>query len=311
MKSIRIATRASRLALAQAEIVRRLLQQARTGLEVTLVKVTTRGDSSKSAFLQKAGATGFFTSEVERAVLDGRADIAVHSLKDLPTAQPEGLVVAAVPKRENCADAVVAKKNVASLYDLPAGATVGTSSLRRIAQIRHLRPELKTVPLRGNIETRIHKVRTGRVDAAVVAYAGLFRLGFADSVSAVLEPGEFLPAPGQGALAVQTRADDDEINEFVRGLDDESSRIAVEAERQVLRAVGGGCSVPLGVWARIESDALRINAMIAALDGKSLYRSSGSCDIGRRGECAGRVAAELLSAGGREILENIRSDADK
>lgn len=303
---LRIATRASKLALAQADIVRRSLEEAATGVQFSIVKVSTRGDRDKSDFLYKSQSVGFFTSEVEHAILSERADIAVHSLKDLPTTSPQELLVGAVMKREAVADALLSSGKVRSIEDLPVGAVVGTSSLRRIAQLKHLRADLKCVPLRGNVETRVRKVLSGEVDAAVVACAGLHRLGLADKISAVLDPEEFLTAPGQGALAVQIRTDDAELHQFVCRLDDEPTRLATDAERCVLAAMHGGCSIPLGAYARLEDNTLVIDAMIADIEGRNLIRRRSSSTFDESRTCAVKLAQELLEAGGREILDQIR-----
>jgi len=307
MKPIKIASRASKLALAQTDIVKSSLKKLFPSIEISIVTVSTKGDRDKADFLHKSQSVGFFTSEVENAILDGRADLAVHSLKDLPTAPAPELVIAAIPKRQSPADALVASEKVASIDDLPAGATVGTSSIRRIAQLRHIRDDLKCVPLRGNVETRVRKVTTGQVDAVVVACAGLNRLGLADKISAVLRPEEFLTAPGQGALAVQVRAKDTELAELVSKLDDEPTRIETQAERLVLAAMHGGCSIPLGVYARITGDHLTIDAMIADIDGKNLIKRSGSSPVSQSRDCAQKLVEELLEAGGREILDQIRN----
>ncbi len=307
MRHIRIASRASKLALIQANYIRNLLQDIYGNIEVSIVEVSTKGDRDRSDFLHKSESVGFFTSEVEKAILDGTADIAVHSLKDLPTTPAEGLVVAAIPKRESPADALVASGQVSSIKDLPPSATVGTSSLRRIAQLKRQRSDLQCVPLRGNVETRVSKVDTGQIDAAVVACAGLNRLGLAEKISAVLPLKDFIPAPAQGALAVQTRADDTELVELLSGLDDKPTRIAVEAERTVLAATQGGCSIPLGVYAHIEGDCLTIDAMISDVEGQKYIERSQTSRIDDANTCAEKLAEELLNAGGKKILEKIRN----
>jgi len=257
MKPIRIASRGGKLALVQSNYIRSRLEELSGEVDVSIVKISTRGDRDKSDFLNKPDSIGYFTSEVENALLDGRADVAVHSLKDLPTTYTDGLTVAAIPARETVADALITRRRrAASLADLPAGATVGTSSLRRIAQVRLLRDDLKCVPLRGNVETRLAKVARGEVDAAIVACAGLHRLGLADKISAILPPEEFLPPPAQGALAVQIRADDTELAELVAKLDDRDARITAETERRILASMHGGCSIPLGSTAIISLSTL-------------------------------------------------------
>jgi hydroxymethylbilane synthase len=307
MRHVRIASRASKLALVQSNYIGELLQNLSRGVKISIVEVSTKGDRDKSDFLYKSESIGFFTSEVENALLDGRADIAVHSLKDLPTTPAPGLIIGAIPKRESPADALVASVSIASIEDLPAGATVGTSSLRRISQLKHQRRDLKCVPLRGNVETRIGKVLSGQIDAAVVACAGLNRLGLAEKISAILSPQDFIPAPAQGALAVQIRADDSELVELLGQLDDGQSRIAVEAERVVLAALQGGCSIPLGVYAHIVDDTITIDAMISDLEGKEYIRRSKTDSLNNVETSAKKLAEELLAAGGQKILEQIRN----
>ncbi|MHC4242915.1 MAG: hydroxymethylbilane synthase [Planctomycetota bacterium] len=307
MRPLKIASRASKLALVQSNYICNLLKNLSSNIEISIIEISTKGDRDKSDFLYKTDSMGFFTSEVENALLDGRADLAVHSLKDLPTACTEGLVVAAIPKRESLADALIASSQVASIAALPAGAIVGTSSLRRIAQLRKLRDDIKCVPLRGNVETRISKVATGKVDAAVIACAGLNRLGLADKISAILPPQEFLPAPAQGALAVQIRTDDNELGELVLKLDDKQSRIAVEAERAILSSMHGGCSIPLGVYSQISGDNMIIDAVISDVKGDKYIKRSINGHINQANVFAEKLAQELLTSGGREILDQIRN----
>jgi hydroxymethylbilane synthase len=307
MRSLKIASRASKLALVQSNYIRNLLEKLSGHVEISIVEISTKGDRDKSDFLYKSDSMGFFTSEVENSLLDGRADLAVHSLKDLPTACTKGLVVAAIPKRESVADALIASSQASSVAALPAGATVGTSSLRRIAQLRRLRDDIKCVPLRGNVETRVSKVASGKVDAAVIACAGLNRLGLADKISSILPPQEFLPAPAQGALAVQIRTDDNELAELVSKLDDKKSRIAVEAERAILSSMHGGCSIPLGVYSQISGDNMIIDAVISDVEGDKYIKRSKTANIDEAKSCAEELAQELLTAGGREILDQIRN----
>jgi len=310
MRSFRIASRGSKLALVQSNYICNLLQTVSEQIEVSIIKISTKGDRDKSDFLYKTNSIGFFTSEVENALLDGRADIAVHSLKDLPTACTEGLIVAAIPKRESVADALISSSGVSSIAKLPAGATVGTSSLRRIAQLRRLIKDVKCVPLRGNVETRVSKVAAGKVDAAVIACAGLNRLGLSDKISLILPPKDFLPAPAQGALAVQIRDDDNELAEVVSKLDDENTRIAVEAERRILSSMHGGCSIPLGVYSEISGDNITMDAVISDLEGDIYIKRSMTDHLNKADACAEKLAQELLEAGGREILEKIRNSRD-
>jgi hydroxymethylbilane synthase len=306
MRHIRIASRASKLALAQVELIRKMLESLCPGIETSIVKISTKGDRDKSDFLYKSEAMGFFTSEVEKALLDGRADLAVHSLKDLPTALTPGLIVAAIPKRESPADALIAKNKVASIQDLPAGATIGTSSLRRIAQLYLLRKDIKCVPLRGNVETRVRKVMQGHVDAIVIACAGLNRLGLSDKISTILSPKDFIPAPAQGALAVQIRADDSELADLVTQIDDKNSRIAAETERYVLEMMHGGCSIPLGVYSQIKNDEITVDAIISDIEGKKYVRKTIIAPLDEAKKVAKKLAVAILDDGGQEILNQIR-----
>lgn len=310
MRQIRIATRGSRLAMAQSEYIKSRLAEVALGTDVVLVPISTRGDRDTSEFLYKSESVGFFTSEVEAALLDRRADVAVHSFKDLPTASTEGLLVAAVPRRESTADVVVARGKLQSVADLPEGATVGTSSLRRIGQLKHLRPDLNCVPLRGNVETRAAKVESGQIDAAILAEAGLRRLGLTDKISLVLDNRAFPTAPAQGALAVEIRADDATLARVVGQLDDPDTRTAAQAERGILAAMRGGCSIPLGVWSEIVDDIITLEATISDVDGRQCIRRGGSAQVRDAADLAIRVARELLEAGGRQILDRIRREKD-
>ncbi len=310
MKPIRIASRSSKLAMAQTHMMKNALEKLSPGLEVSVVPVSTTGDRDRSDFLYKSQVQGLFTSEVENALLDRRADVAVHSLKDLPTSGSPDLMVAAMPPRESAADVLVAGEGISDLNALPAGATVGTSSLRRIAQIKRARPDLCCVPLRGNVESRIGKVTKGDVDAAVMAHAGINRLGLTDHISAVLPLDRFLPAPAQGVLAVQVRGDDIEVRDLVAQLDDTSARAAASAEREVLAALHGGCSIPLGVYASLAGDTMRLDAMIADMEGQDYIRHTLSAPLSEASVSAHQLAQHLLSRGGQAILDAIRHNGD-
>jgi hydroxymethylbilane synthase len=281
------------------------LSTACPNVSITIVEVSTKGDRDKSDFLYAVGSVGFFTTEVERVLLEGRADVAVHSLKDLPTAITEGLTIAAIPTRQAVNDVVVASAPIASLNDLPKGAVVGTSSLRRITQLKRLRPDLDCQPLRGNVETRLRKVREGQYDAIVLAQAGLNRLGLQDGHRLVLEPTEFIPAPGQGALAVQTRSDDTELRQLVSRLEDPNARLTAETERRILAGLHGGCSIPLGVHARIDGQTIHIYTILCDLSGQCVQKSL-SCAVEDAGENADNLTQEILNNGGREILKTLR-----
>ncbi len=252
-----IATRESRLALWQAEHVKALLIQR--GHTVTLLGMTTKGDQILDRSLSKVGGKGLFVKELEVALEEGRADIAVHSLKDVPMELPEGFALACVMEREDPRDALVSNR-YASLADLPQGAVVGTSSLRRVVLLRSLRPDLKIEPLRGNLDTRLRKLDDGHYDAIVLAAAGLKRLGLGERIRAEFEPADMLPAAGQGALGIEVRADRADLMEALAPLSHQSTWLAVAAERAVSRAMGGSCSMPLAAFATFSGEYLQINA---------------------------------------------------
>jgi len=255
--TITIATRESRLALWQAEHVKTLLEQL--GHRVSLLGMTTQGDQILDRSLSKVGGKGLFVKELEVALEEGRADLAVHSLKDVPMELPEGFVLACVMEREDPRDAFVSSR-YASLEALPQGAVVGTSSLRRMALLRARRPDLKIEPLRGNLDTRLRKLDEGQYDGIVLAAAGLKRLGLGDRIREVFEPGVMLPAAGQGALGIEVRSDRQEVIDALATLAHQTSWLAVSAERAVSRAMGGSCSMPLAAFATLSGDTLSIDA---------------------------------------------------
>jgi hydroxymethylbilane synthase len=274
-------------------------QLTSAGHECRIEIIKTTGDKITDVPLAKVGTKGLFTKEIEEALLDGRADLAVHSLKDLPTELPEGLVLAAVPEREDPRDAIVGKK----LADLPLGAKVGTSSLRRAAQLRQLRPDLQVESVRGNLDTRLRKLDEGQYDAILLAAAGLRRLGWGDRIAEVLSPDQMCPAVGQGALAIETRAG------FggVAVLDHADTHIAVMAERGVLGALGGGCQVPIGAYATVSEGRVHLMAIVAAPDGTQVVRAEAEGAVSEASQIGARVAAELLERGARQILEAVYS----
>lgn len=306
MKDIRIATRASKLALIQANYIKQCLTRHAPGTAISVVHISTKGDKNKSDFLYKAESVGFFTSEVENAVLSGQADLAVHSLKDLPTAITPGLIISAIPPREQVADVVIAARHVSSINELPPNAVVGTSSLRRIRQLKGMRPDLDCQPLRGNVESRIRRVDEGQLDAIVIAQAGVNRLEMSDKVTFVLSPEDFVPAPGQGALAVQTRKDDPELCRLAAQLDDAGARLTAQTERHILAGLHGGCSIPLGVYARIEHKTIHIHAVLCSVSDDRQIRKSVSCPIDQAVQTADILVKQILNEGGREILQEIQ-----
>jgi hydroxymethylbilane synthase len=291
--ALRLGTRRSLMARTQSGQVAQMIT-ARTGLRVDLVGVTTFGDVS-SADLASIGGTGVFVNALRERLLAGEIDLAVHSLKDLPTAQPEGVVIAAVPPRDDPRDALAARGG-AKLADLPPGARVGTGSTRRVGQLRALRRDLECVPLRGNADSRLAKVAGGDLDAVVLAYAGLVRIGRRDAVTQIFELDEMLPAPGQGALAVECRADDTDLIAGLGTIDDAATRAAVTAERSVLAALEAGCSAPVGAYAA-GTDVLHLDAVVLATDGTRGVRlsRSGPADMAR--QIGTQLAADLLARG--------------
>jgi len=308
-QTIVIGSRGSKLALWQSEWVRARLGEMRPDADVRIEIFKTSGDVMLDVPLAVIGGKGVFTKELEEALLDGRIDLAVHSLKDLPTILPEGLHVAAVTEREDPRDALVlradADEKFGTLRDLPEGATVGTSSLRRTAQLKHLRPDVQVRDLRGNVDTRLRKLDSGDYDAVILAAAGLRRLGFAGRISAAVAVGEMLPAVGQGALGLETRAGDEETNEVVRLLEHEPTRAACTAERALLRALGGGCQVPIAAHATHADGRLRLEALVASVGGERVIRDTldGRPDEAER--VGGKLAAILLERGADALLAEL------
>jgi hydroxymethylbilane synthase len=281
------------MAMTQSAQVARMLS-ARTGCLVELVGYTTVGDASKEELAQ-IGGTGVFVTELRRRLMNGDIDFAVHSLKDLPASQDPDLLLAAIPPRDDPRDALAARGG-AKLADLPAAARIGTGSPRRAAQLMLLRPDLQPVPVRGNAGTRLAKIDSGHVDAVVLAYAGLARIGRLDAVSQVFEPDEMMPAPGQGALAAECLASRPELADLLGQIDDQVSHAATEAERSLLAALQAGCSAPIGAYAAGTS-VLRLDAVVAAPDGEQALRASASGPASQAAQIGREVAAELLERG--------------
>jgi len=306
--ALRLGTRRSALALTQSTIVADLLR-GRLGRDVELVEIATEGDTS-AAPLAQLGGTGVFVSALRDALLDGRVDLAVHSLKDLPTAPYDGIALAAVPDREDPRDVVVARDGL-TLGELPAGSTIGTGSPRRAAQLHALGLGLDVLDIRGNVDTRIGKVHTGDYDAVVLARAGLARLGRLDEATEVLDPLQLLPAPGQGALAVECRADDADLVATLATLEDPRSRAAVDAERAVLATLEGGCSAPIGALAEVvegeDGDELWVRAVALSRDGALTVRMSASGDPADAVGVGTRLAREMLADGAAELDQHLTS----
>lgn len=304
MAAVVIGTRGSALARRQTALVIELLRAAWSGLECEERQIVTSGDRTQQSGepLPEIGGKGLFTAELEQGLRDGELDLAVHSLKDLPTEDPEGVAVGAVCLREDVRDCLVSRAEVL-LAELPAGAVVGTSSLRRTAQLRALRPDLELRSIRGNVDTRIRKVSDGEFDAAVLAAAGLRRLGLEREVSDWLPPETMLPAPGQGALAVQCRSEDEDVLELLKAIDDPEARAATTAERAFLRELGGGCAAPVAAYGRPNGGQVELEGLVASPDGQTVVRVSGKGEPEAVGE---RLAREALEAGADRILRDIR-----
>lgn len=301
---LKIGTRGSALARWQSGWVADRLRALHPGLTVELVEVRTQGDRDRNSPLAQIGGTGLFTKEIQRALLDGEVDAAVHSLKDLPTQRVPGLVLAAVPPREDLADALIAPVHQ-SLDALPAGATVGTGSPRRRAQLLYLRPDLRVESIRGNVETRLKMA--GRLDAVVLAMAGLNRLGLEGSVTERLAPPRFLPAVGQGALGLECRDDDRRTAEALAILDDPTTHRAVKAERAALAELEGGCVIPLGAWGRESSPGrLALDVAVWDVDGRESLRSSAEGPTDEPERLGIRVAQDLRNLGAERLLRPAR-----
>lgn len=301
---ITIGTRGSQLALWQSNWVKGQIERHRPGIEVEIKVISTKGDRVLDVSLPKLGeqGKGLFTRELEDAIFERRADLAVHSLKDLPTELPTGLHIGAICEREDVRDALVARDPIGSFSQLPERAVVGTSSLRRQAQLWIARPDLVIEPVRGNVDTRLRKLDEGLFDAIVLAAAGLNRLGRADRITEHLSEDLVLPAVGQGALAIETRADDVAINSIVLALDHEPTRLACRAERAFLKGLGGGCLVPIAAHATIASGVMTLNGLVASPDGSEVLRDrlgGSSQDAEQIGQ---RLAEEMLSRGAEKIL---------
>ena len=294
---LRIGTRGSRLALAQAEEIRRRL--ADTGVEAELVPMVTSGDRGAPISASPSGLKGLFVAEIAGALRDGDVDLAVHSAKDLPAEEEDDLVITAVPERASPLDVLVTRDG-----ELRPGAVVGTSSLRRQAQILRWRSDVLLKDLRGNVDTRLSKLEEGEVDAVILAAAGLLRLGIVPEHAAPMSVAEMVPAPGQGCLALQARTSDDETRSALSALDDPESRVALEAERAVMHKLGGGCALPLGAFAAVQDHRVKLIAIVASPEGARLVRAE--VEAVTAAEAAERAAAELFAGGAGEILAAVR-----
>jgi len=310
MKHLVLGSRGSKLALWQTEYVASQLKKAVPGLEVEIKTIKTKGDKILDVALSRIGDKGLFVKEIEKELLNGSIDMAVHSMKDLPSELSPGLMIGAVLKRENSQDVLISRLGL-KLQDLPEGAVIGTSSLRRIAQLRALRPDIRTVDIRGNVETRIRKMQEEKMDGIVLAYAGVKRLGFEELISDYLPHKLVLPAVGQGAIAVEIRAGDSENNKLAQKINHENSFLAIQAERSFLRILQGGCQVPIGCYAYIEEGNLVIEGLIASLDGQRVFRGINKGSIRQAEQIGRQLAKELLHNGADKVLDEIREAGDK
>ncbi len=304
MRKITIATRGSKLALWQANHISDLLRNEYPGIEVQLLKIKTKGDKILDVPLAKVGGKGLFVKEIEEALLAKKADLAVHSMKDVPTELPEGLEVGIIPPREADTDSLLSVK-YDSLKDLPIGAVVGTSSLRRQSQLLTLRSDLKIKSLRGNLDTRVGKLLAGEFDAIVVATAGMNRLNLTAPKSEVLGPPHFLPAVAQGALGIEYRIEDTEIQDILAFLHDEDTARQVRAERGFLTGLDGGCQVPIAAWSVLEGDKIKLTGFVADIDGSSPIRLEKTGSTDEAWELGTSLADDVLAAGAKEILDRV------
>jgi hydroxymethylbilane synthase len=301
---IRIATRGSMLALQQSGIIREALEKFWPEIRFELQIIKTTGDKITGVPLAQVGGKGLFVKEIEDALLDGSADLAVHSMKDVPAALPEGLVIAAVPEREDPRDALIIRSGK-TIADLRHGALIGTSSLRRSAQIRAMRPDFEVRDLRGNVETRLRKLDEGQFEAIILAAAGLNRMGWQDRVTMYMDPVEFIPAIGQGALGIEARSEDHRVLSLLAPLDHPETAVTVSSERSLLKELEGGCQVPIAGYARLTGKTIRLSGLVASLDGRQLFRAVRTAPMEDAVVLGKRVAGELLDLGARKILDEI------
>jgi hydroxymethylbilane synthase len=303
-KNLIMGTRGSMLALRQSELIKAGLLARFPDLDVQLRVIKTTGDKITDVPLARVGGKGLFVKEIEEALLAGEIDLAVHSMKDVPSELPEGCTIGAVPRREDPRDVLVSVV-AESLEALPSGAVVGTSSLRRGAQVLRLRPDVTVESLRGNLDTRLRKAREGRYDAVILAAAGIRRMGWEESITAYLNPEVFLPAIGQGAIGIEIREGDGAVGEWVNSLHDPDTADAVEAERGFLKELEGGCQVPIGGHAKVSVDEVALTGLVASLDGRTVHEASGSAPRDEAETLGRRLAQQVLAAGAKEILDAV------
>jgi hydroxymethylbilane synthase len=311
MKVLTVATRGGELAFAQTKIVTDALRKIYPDIKAEINKVTTKGDRDRRTALWDLKTSGFFTSRVEDVLLAAEADLAVHSFKDLPTRPREGLAIAAVCDRAFAEDCLVSAAPLSAIDQLKECAKIGTSSLRRAVQLKQLRPDLRATPIRGNVQTRIRKLDKGDFDAIILARAGVERIGLGKKISFSFDPKLFIPAPAQGALAVQTRSDDGQTHKLVAAIDDAKVRTITSAERQVLVTMQCGCRAPVGAFASIDGNEIEICAFIADPQGRTFIKRELTGPVSKAEELAEQIAGELLQAGGKEILAQLEKVKDE
>ena len=303
---IRIGTRGSQLALWQAEHVKYLITSVFPEKQVTIAVIKTTGDRITDRPLAMVGGKGLFVKEIETALCNREIHLAVHSMKDMPGDLPAGLTIGAVPSRENPFDVLICRKGL-SLDDYPSGARIGTSSLRRASQLKHLRPDLEMVSIRGNLDTRMRKLASGEYDAIVLAAAGMLRLGQADKITQYLDDTIMVPAVGQGALCIETREDDREMAGILRHLDHSASRTCVQGERAFLKQIEGSCHIPVACFGRIHAGRVHLTAVVASEDGRNLVRKEVVSPMDMVEEHGRKLAVQVLENGGKQILETINT----
>ncbi|OHB28604.1 MAG: hydroxymethylbilane synthase [Desulfuromonadaceae bacterium GWC2_58_13] len=304
-KTLRIGTRASQLALWQANWVKSELEKRYPDLEVTLTKIKTQGDKILDVPLAMVGGKGLFVKEIEEAMLRGEIDVAVHSMKDVPTIFPKGLALHCITEREDPRDIIILKPGFQSFRDLPQGARIGTSSLRRKAMLLHLRPDFQMVDIRGNVETRIRKLTEDNLDGVVLAAAGMNRLGFGKQISEYLPTSVSLPAIGQGALGIESRIVDDEINALIDFFNHPETAAAVKGERAVLRRLEGGCQVPIGAFGEVKDGSLTLTGLVASIDGQRFLKKTVVCKPEDAEKAGISLADDLIIQGAGKILNEV------
>lgn len=309
-KTIIVGTRDSELALTQTHFIIGELKKNFPHIDFTVKHIKTEGDKILDVALAKIGGKGLFVKEIENALLAKEIDFAVHSMKDVPTAVPAGLMLAAITKREDPRDCYIAKDGKTSLFATPLGAVIGTSSLRRSAQLLHHRPDLQIVPIRGNLNTRFRKLGEQAMDGIILAYAGVYRLGWADKITNIIECQQSLPAVGQGALGLESRTDNDLVNEVISTLNDPVTAAAIIAERAMLRKLEGGCQVPIGAYGRMEGEELILDGVVASLNGKVILRDQVRGKASEAEALGQKLAQMLVQRGADQILIQVRQEFD-